>query len=121
MMGCVLVLIIQTARLFKSLGRIAASDEGQGVGILLALQLVLGAVFYHQVEDWRWVDAFYFCVASLTTVGYGDLTPATDEGKIFTMVYLVTGIGLFVSFGALVARQLLDERVRREKGGEEQA
>ena len=92
MMGCVLVLIIQTARLFKSLGRIAASDEGQGVGILLALQLVLGAVF-------------------LVVTG----------GKIFPMVYLVTGIGLFVSFGALVARQLLDERVRREKGGEEQA
>lgn len=112
-----LVLIIQTARLFKSLGRIAASDEGQGVGMLLALQLVLGAIFYRQVEGWSWVDAFYFCVASLTTVGYGDLTPATTEGKIFTMVYLITGIGLFVSFGALVARHLLDERFKRDKGG----
>jgi voltage-gated potassium channel len=114
----VLVFIFQTARLFRSLGRIFASDEGRGVGLLLTLQLLIGAIFYHQVEDWRWVDAFYFCVASLTTVGYGDLTPATDEGKIFTMVYLVTGIGLFVSFGAHVARELLDERARREKGHE---
>jgi hypothetical protein len=116
MMGPVLVLIIQTARLFKSLGRIAVSEEGQGVGMLLALQLVLGAIFYHQVEGWSWVDAFYFCFASLTTVGYGDLTPTTDAGKIFTMVYLITGIGLFVSFGALVARHLLDERLMRGEG-----
>lgn len=112
------VFLFQTARLLKSLGRIAASDEGRGVGLLLLIQLLLGAVFYRQVEDWSWVDSFYFCVASLTTVGYGDLTPTTDEGKIFTMVYLVTGIGLFVSFGAHVARELLDERAKREKGRE---
>ena len=114
----VLGLIFQTARLFKALGRIVATDEGRGVSILLALQLVAGAIFYSQVEGWRWIDALYFCVATLTTVGYGDLTPVTDLGKIFTMIYLVTGIGLFVSFGALVARHLLDERASRESGEE---
>lgn len=108
-----IVLTIQTVRLFKALARIAVTPEGRGVSLLIAVQLVGGAVFYHVTEGWRWVDAFYFCVATLTTVGYGDITPATDLGKIFTMVYLVTGIGLFVSFVTLVARHLLDERERR--------
>ena len=107
------MLTIQTVRLFKALGRIAGTPEGRGVSLLIGIQLLGGAVFYHLTEGWRWVDAFYFCVATLTTVGYGDITPVTDLGKIFTMVYLVTGIGLFVSFVTLVARQLLDERERR--------
>ena len=107
------MLTIQTVRLFRALARIVGAPEGRGVSLLIAIQLVGGAVFYHLTEGWRWVDAFYFCVATLTTVGYGDITPVTDRGKIFTMVYLVTGIGLFVSFVSLIARQLLDERERR--------
>ena len=112
-MDVVIVLTIQTVRLLKAVARIAATPEGRGVSLLIALQLVGGAVFYRLTEGWSWVDAFYFCVATLTTAGYGDIAPVTDLGKIFTMVYLVTGIGLFVSFVTLIARNLLDERERR--------
>ncbi len=109
-MDLVIVLTIQTVRLFKAIVGIVGTPEGRGVSVLIALQVLGGAVFYHLTEGWRWVDAFYFCVATLTTVGYGDLTPATDLGKVFTMVYIVTGIGLFVSFVTLIAKHLLAER-----------
>ena len=56
-----------------------------------------GSVFYHLVEDWRWLDAIYFSVISLATVGYGDFTPQTDGGKIFTMFYLFIGIGIIAA------------------------
>jgi voltage-gated potassium channel len=114
----VILLVIQTARLFRSIARILNTHEGRGLSVLIGLQLVIGASFYHFTEGWRWLDAFYFCVASLTTAGYGDLTPVTDAGKVFTMVYLLTGIGLFVSLGALIARQLLDDRERRRAAPE---
>lgn len=116
-----IVLTIQTVRLFKAIAGIVGTPEGRGVSVLIALQVLGGAVFYHLTEGWRWVDAFYFCVATLTTVGYGDLTPATDLGKVFTMVYIVTGIGLFVSFVTLVARHLLAEREKPAKTGGEEA
>lgn len=65
---------------------------------LLVIFVVLsGSLFYHFVEDWRWLDAIYFSVISLATVGYGDITPQTDAGKIFTMFYLVIGIGIFAA------------------------
>ena len=108
-----ILLIVQTVRLFRSITRILVTPEGRGIAVLIMLQLGLGATFYHLVEGWRWLDAFYFCVVSLTTTGFGDLAPVTDLGKIFTMVYLLTGIGLFVTFAAHVARHLLDERARR--------
>jgi len=60
--------------------------------------LINGMVIYHFVEGWRWLDALYFSMISLTTVGYGDLAPETDFGKIFTMLYILTGIGIIFGF-----------------------
>ena len=48
---------------------------------LIVLTILTGTLFYHAVEGWRFLDALYFSVATLTTVGYGDFTPQTDAGK----------------------------------------
>jgi hypothetical protein len=43
--------------------------------------LVLGTLVYHWFEGWSYLDSLYFCVISLATVGYGDLTPTTPLAK----------------------------------------
>ncbi len=58
----------------------------------------LGTVFYHFMEGWSWVDSLYFSVMTLTTVGYGDLSPSSDISKLFTIFYVLTGIGLIFGF-----------------------
>ncbi len=60
--------------------------------------LVTGTVVYRYLEDWSWIDALYFCMITLTTIGYGDLAPRTDAGKLFTIFYIIIGIGLILSF-----------------------
>lgn len=60
--------------------------------------ILVGAVVFHYVEGWRWLDAVYFCVITLTTIGYGDITPQTDLGKVFNMIYILVGLGLILSF-----------------------
>lgn len=60
--------------------------------------LLLGTVFYHHQEHFTWVDAYYFSVVTLATVGYGDLTPHTDVGKIFTTFYILGGVGIITTF-----------------------
>jgi len=61
---------------------------------LALLVLGTGTVVYHYVEDWSWVDSFYFSSVALTTVGFGDLTPSTDASKLFTVLYIFSGISL---------------------------
>ncbi len=61
-----------------------------GLGIIL-----IGTVFYALVEGWSVVDSLYFSVATLATVGYGDLTPKTDGAKLFTVAYIIIGAGTF--------------------------
>ncbi len=59
------------------------------------------------VEHWTGVDALYFSVMTMTTVGYGDLTPTTNISKIFTVVYTFLSIGNFVAFTAKFAQMML--------------
>lgn len=59
--------------------------------------LIIGTVFYHFVEHLRWLDGLYFSVMTLTTIGFGDFSPRTDGGKIFTMVYVIFGIGIIAA------------------------
>ena len=76
---------------------------------LLAILLLLGTFFYHGVEGWDYVDSIYFSVVTLTTVGYGDLAPHTDAGKLFTILYLLIGIGVLLGFVNTVAHHALQE------------
>jgi len=63
-----------------------------------------GTVFYHFVEKFPWVDAYYFSVITLATVGYGDLTPTTTVGKIFTTFYILIGVGIITTFVSQVVK-----------------
>ena len=54
--------------------------------------LLVGVLVYHWLEGWSYLDALYFCVVSLATVGYGDLTPTTPLARAFTIFYLINGI-----------------------------
>lgn len=91
----------------KSVGAAFRDPELRALVVLTGGLLVGGAAFYHRVEGWPWVDAFYFCVVSLTTVGYGDLSPTTTIGKIFTMVYLLIGLGILAGFIGIIASQTM--------------
>ena len=60
--------------------------------------LVIGTVAYHYIEGWTWLDSLYFSVITLTTIGYGDFSPQTPLGKLFTMGYIIIGVALILGF-----------------------
>lgn len=100
-----LILLIQQ---FGAALRTAWRDpEFRALLATVATMLALGTLFYHQVEGWSWLDSLYFCVITLTTVGYGDFSPQTAVGKLATMIYLLLGIGLLVALITQLAEALL--------------
>jgi voltage-gated potassium channel len=65
--------------------------------VLAALMVLLGTVVYHIVEKFSWLNAYYFSVVTLATVGYGDYVPHTAFGKIFTTFYIFVGVGIITA------------------------
>ena len=90
-----LAMLVQT--LWQGLRKDA---EIRALAVLLGVLLAGGTVFSSQVEDWSILDALYFCVMTITTVGYGDLTPTSALSKGFTIGFVILGIGVFASFVA---------------------
>lgn len=98
-------------RFGRSTGRALRDEETRGLVFLTLALIAIGTLFYRAVEGLDWVDAFYFTVITLTTVGYGDISPETDAGKIFTVVYVLAGLGIIGSFVAIIA-----SHARRQPG-----
>lgn len=102
-------------RVFVRALRIALREpEFRSLALIASSMLAIGTVFYHRIEGWGWLDSLYFCVITLATVGYGDFTPRTDLGKIFTMVYLVLGIGLLVAVLTQLSQALIIARTHKQ-------
>lgn len=79
--------------------------------------LLMGMFTYHYLEGWSYVDALYFSIITLTTVGYGDFSPQTTGGKLFTIFYIILGVGMILTFINTVYhhfRKEIDEE--RKKG-----
>ena len=76
---------------------------------MLVLIIAGGTVFFHHVEGWSWLDSYFFTVVTLSTVGYGELVPATPMGKIGTTVFILVGLGIFAvaiqQFGAFAVKK----------------
>jgi hypothetical protein len=64
--------------------------------IYAVLVVAVGAVLFHWLEGWTRIDSFYFVVITLTTIGYGDLTPTTSATKLVTIFYGLNAIMLLL-------------------------
>lgn len=76
--------------------------------------LSIGVVFYHHIEHWSWIDSLYFSVITLATVGYGDLVPTTDWGKLFTVFYVAIGIGIFAASANYLLKRATLRRLQKQ-------
>ena len=80
--------------------------------LLAALGIIVaagtGAFMY--IEGWSFVDAVYFSVVTVATVGYGDVHPVTMAGKVATIVLIIAGVGTFLGFVATSTEALFAKR-----------
>jgi voltage-gated potassium channel len=112
---------LTTIRLFRGMASAWRRDpQFRSLVVLVIVTLLGGTVFYSLEEGWSVVDAFYFSVTTLTTVGLGDLAPQTTLGKLFTVVYIFAGIGIILGFIDTVAKETLSQQARKRGGGEGQ-
>lgn len=90
--------------------------------LLLTLSLV-GTAGYALIERWSLVDSLYMSIITVTTIGFGEVHPLSTPGRVFTMFYILAGVGIvghsvstlatFVSEGGFV-ESMRSRRARTE-------
>lgn len=86
-----------------------------------ATLVVVSAVLFWWLEHGvnphvkTYLDAVYFSVATVTTVGFGDIVPHTQGGKLLAMVSMVVGSGFFIAFTAVLASSIIDLELREAR------
>ena len=84
--------------------------ETKALPVVAGALILTGTLFYWRFEDWTVIQALYFSVVTLTTVGYGDLHATSAGTQIFTIFYILTGLGVFVALLASVAQQYIAQK-----------
>jgi voltage-gated potassium channel len=100
-------LLLAARELGRALAAVWRDPETKALPVVAGVLVLTGTLFYWRFEDWTIIEALYFCVVTLTTVGYGDLTPTSAGTQIFTIVYILTGFGVLVALLTSVAEQYL--------------
>ncbi len=108
-------LVLAARGLARAIAAVWRDPETRALPVAAGALVLTGTLFYWRFEDWTIIEALYFCVVTLTTVGYGDLHPTSAGTQIFTIVYILTGFGVLVALLTSVAQQYLAQKV--EGGG----
>lgn len=62
---------------------------------LLILIIAGSTISYKVIEGWSWLDSFYQTIITVSTVGFGEVHPLTDNGKLYTAFLIITSFGTF--------------------------
>lgn len=85
---------------------------------VLLTVLIIGSVGLAILEGLSFFDAFYFVIVTIATVGYGDIVPVTDAGRLLVLILILAGVGTFVTVAAHFIEMTVsrnDLRVKRKK------
>jgi voltage-gated potassium channel len=103
-------------RIYSRMSKLSLTHAG-----ILAILLILGSSITMRILEPdtfpRWIDALWWTMTTLVTVGYGDFFPVSDAGRVFTMLLIYTfGIGAMGIIIGKVFESLSKYRKLKEEG-----
>lgn len=96
--------------------------------LVLLILIIIGTLSYMRIEGWNFLDSLFMSVETLATVGYGVIAPLSTTGKIFTIIYILFGVMLFlyivaefaeyilfINFGKVLSKKKMEARLKSLK------
>jgi len=89
--------------------------------ILTALLMLLGVISfgtfgYMLIEESSFIDSLFMTMITITTIGYGEIFPLSTQGRIFTMVLIVLGVGLIMFLFTRITEEVVEGNLRTMYG-----
>jgi len=106
-----------TQKVNEDIEKMKSASVWYAVGMLVVV-VFSGAAIFHALEGHTYLDCIYWAVVTTTTVGYGDIYPVTDAGRLFTCAYGLCSIGLVTYSLSLIAKNTLYQSLEDESAVE---
>lgn len=79
---------------------------------MVAFSVALGVIGFILIEGLSLLDAFYMTVITISTVGFAEVQPLSDAGRLFTIFLIITNIGIFTYAVTIVGSFLIEGQFR---------
>ena len=115
-----LLRVLRLLRLGPLARRVFTITGVRYAALLTFMTLLIGGTVFAEVEEApsEW-DGIWWAASTMTTVGYGDLVPATEAGRVIALAVMFVGIGLGTLLIGAVARRFLDRDVQTAEAEEQ--
>jgi voltage-gated potassium channel len=75
--------------------------------------IMFGITGFMLIENYNFVDAFYMTVITVATVGFTEVNPLSEKGKIFTSIFIIFNLGFFAIFASILTRYILEGEINK--------
>ena len=95
---------------------IEPADRLKFVVILLTLIFLAGTLGFHFIEGWAYLDSLFMTLITITTIGYREIFPLSNAGKVFDIILIILGVGTAAYGFATVAQFIVEGEIQRVLG-----
>jgi len=103
-----------TGKIQKNIKRFFNTNGFIYLIITTVILILIGAEIYSVAESVNYMNSLWWAIATTTTVGYGDISPHTEVGRLIAVVLMILGIGLIGSVTSTVTAFFVDEQSDKE-------
>lgn len=82
--------------------------------LLLGGLIVIGTIGYVLIDNYTWLNALYMTIITVGTVGFGEIQPLSDAGKLFTIFLIIASLATVAFYITMITRLLLDGEWRKQ-------
>lgn len=81
--------------------------------MLIFVSLSIGVVGFMIIEEYNVLDAFYMTIVTVSTVGYREVKPLTENGKLFTSIYIIANLIFFAFLVSTVTKYIFEGELNK--------
>lgn len=82
--------------------------------LMIAVLIIVGTIGYMLIDDYTWLNALYMTIITVGTVGFGEIQPLSDAGKLFTIFLILASLATVAFYITMITRLLLDGEWRKQ-------